>query len=287
MVVMILGVNMSFLVLQTDFGLVDGAVSAMYGVAKSVSRDLEIYDLTHEVPPFDIWTASCTLIQTINYWPENTVFVSVVDPGVGSFRRSIAVKTKSNKFIVTPDNGTISQLLSTDEIVEARNINEDIHRLDNSQDSHTFHGRDIYAYNGARIASGQIKFEDLGEVINIDELEKFEIVDAKIEGDKLMGTINTLDVRFGSLWSNIPHTLLKEFGVSIDEKLKVTIKYQGIIKYSEEIKYVKSFSAVDYNDPLVYVNSLNNIGVALHRASFAEKNGISFGKGWKIEIEKA
>ena len=83
------------LVFQTDFGLVDGAVSAMYGVAYCVHPELRIHDLTHDITPFNIWEASYRLIQTINYWPQNTVFVSVVDPGVGSERKSVVAKTKS------------------------------------------------------------------------------------------------------------------------------------------------------------------------------------------------
>ena len=96
------------LVFQTDFGMEDGAVSAMYGVAYGVSPDLKIYDLTHGIEPYNTWEASYRLIQTVNYWPEGTVFVSVVDPGVGSTRRSIVAKTKTGQYVVTPDNGTLT-----------------------------------------------------------------------------------------------------------------------------------------------------------------------------------
>lgn len=97
------------LVLQTDFGLGDGAVSAMYGVAYSVSEDLMVADLTHEIPQYDIWEASYRLIQTVAYWPKGTVFVSVVDPGVGSTRRSIAVETVTGQYIITPDRFQLSE----------------------------------------------------------------------------------------------------------------------------------------------------------------------------------
>ena len=88
----------------------DGAVSAMYGVAHTVSNDIEISDLTHNIPPYDIWVASYRLYQTVKYWPKGTVFVSVVDPGVGSDRRSIACLTKSGHYIITPDNGSLSHI---------------------------------------------------------------------------------------------------------------------------------------------------------------------------------
>ena len=115
---------MNALVFQTDFGLADGAVSAMYGVAYSVNAELKVHDLTHEITPFAIWEASYRLIQTIPYWPEGTVFVSVVDPGVGSDRKSIVARTKSGKYIVTPDNGTLTHVLHFDDIAEVREIDE-------------------------------------------------------------------------------------------------------------------------------------------------------------------
>ena len=93
------------LILQSDFGTADGAVSAMYGVAYGVNQDLNISDLTHEIPQYEIWEASYRLIQTVSYWPKGSVFVSVVDPGVGSTRRRIVVRTKTGQYIVTPDNG--------------------------------------------------------------------------------------------------------------------------------------------------------------------------------------
>src|SRR3954454_7787342 len=95
-------------VFQSDFGLKDGAVSEMKGVAMGVSPDLKLFDLTHEIPAFDIWEAAYRLQQSAPYWPSGTVFVSVVDPGVGSSRKSVVLKTKTGQFFVTPDNGTLT-----------------------------------------------------------------------------------------------------------------------------------------------------------------------------------
>ena len=137
------------LVFQSDFGYVDGAVSAMYGVAYGVDPNLNISNLTHDITPYDIWEASYRLIQTVNYWPAGTVFVSVVDPGVGSARRSIAVKTANGQYIITPDNGTLTHIKRMTGIAEARIIDESINRLQGSSESYTFHGRDVYAFAGA------------------------------------------------------------------------------------------------------------------------------------------
>ena len=150
------------LVFQSDFGLVDGAVSAMYGVAYSVNPDLKMHDLTHDITPYSIWEASYRLIQTVSYWPDDTVFVSVVDPGVGTDRKSVVARTHSGKYIVTPDNGTLTHVLRLDGISAVREIDEQTNRLPNSGESYTFYGRDVYAYTGARLAAGVISFGELG-----------------------------------------------------------------------------------------------------------------------------
>src|SRR3954449_9091811 len=130
-------------VFQTDFGLKDGAVSAMKGVAMGVSTDLKLFDLTHEIPAYNIWEAAYRLQQTAQYWPAGTVFVSVVDPGVGSERKSVVLKTKSGHFFVTPDNGTLTLIAQRLGIDSIREIDESKNRLKNSNESYTFHGRDV------------------------------------------------------------------------------------------------------------------------------------------------
>src|ERR1700709_301258 len=152
-------------VFQSDFGLKDGAVSAMKGVANGVSTDLKLYDLTHEIPAYNVWEAAYRLEQTVRYWPAGTVFVSVVDPGVGTQRRSVVLKTKSGHFIVTPDNGTLTLVSQSLGIDSLREIDESINRRKGSEKSYTFHGRDVYAYNAARLASGTITFEQVGKIL--------------------------------------------------------------------------------------------------------------------------
>jgi S-adenosylmethionine hydrolase len=98
------------LVFQTDFTYKEGAVCAMYGVVKSVDRELEIMDGTHEIPQYDIWSASYRLFQSMCFWPQGTIFVSVVDPGVGTPRKACIAKTADGYYVVTPDNGTLTHL---------------------------------------------------------------------------------------------------------------------------------------------------------------------------------
>ncbi len=273
------------LVYQTDFGLVDGAVSAMYGVAYCVDPELKIHDLTHDITPYNIWEASYRLIQTINYWPEGSVFVSVVDPGVGSDRKSVVVKTKSGRYIVTPDNGTLTHVIRLDGIEAAREIDEHVNRLPRSGESYTFHGRDVYAYTGARLAAGIIDFEGVGPELPVDSLVSLPIVEPKIEGNAVYGTIDVLDVRFGSLWTNIPRTMFLETGIQYGDRVSITIENDTRCVYRNIILFAKSFAEVYVGEALSYVNSLDCVAVAINQGSFARAYNIGTGNSWRIKIE--
>ena len=273
------------LVFQTDFGLVDGAVSAMYGVAYTVMPDLRIHDLTHDITPFNIWEASYRLIQTINYWPEGTVFVSVVDPGVGSDRKSVVAKTRSGRYIVTPDNGTLTHVIRFEGIEAVREIDENINRLPRSGESYTFHGRDVYAFTGARLAAGIIDFEGVGPELPVDSLAGLPIVEPYLEGNAACGTIDVLDVRFGSLWTNIPRTLFLETGVRYGDRVSITIENDTRCVYRNIIQFARSFADVNVGEALAYVNSLDCMAVAINQGSFARAYNVGTGNSWRIRIE--
>ena len=276
---------MNHLVFQTDFGLVDGAVSAMYGVAYSVHPQLNIHDLTHDITPYNIWEASYRLIQTIRYWPRDTVFVSVVDPGVGSSRKSVVVRTASGHYIVTPDNGTLTHVIRFDGIEEVREIDENVNRLPCSGESYTFHGRDVYAYTGARLASGIIDFQQVGPVRDIDSLVRLPIIEPRMEGNAVCGTIDVLDVRFGSLWTNIPRKLFLQTGIQYGDRVSITIENDTRCVYRYIILFAKSFADVYVGEALAYVNSLDCVAVAINQGSFARAYNIGTGNSWRIRIE--
>ena len=273
------------LVFQTDFGLVDGAVSAMYGVAYCVDPELKILDLTHDITPYNIWEASYRLIQTINYWPEGSVFVSVVDPGVGSDRKSIVALTKSGRYIVTPDNGTLTHVIRLEGIEAVREIDENINRLPRSGESYTFHGRDVYAYTGARLAAGIIDFEGVGPALSVDSLVSLPIVEPRLEGNAVCGTIDVLDGRFGSLWTNIPRALFLETGIRYGDRVSITIENDTRCVYRNIILFARSFADVYVGEALSYVNSLDCVAVAINQGSFARAYNIGTGNSWRIRIE--
>ena len=275
------------LILQSDFGYADGAVCAMYGVAQGVCPELRVFDLTHDIPQYDIWEASYRLIQTVSYWPKNSVFVSVVDPGVGSTRRSIAVKTTEGHYIITPDNGTLTHIKRMCGIEEARIIDESVNRLPNSGESYTFHGRDIYAYTGARLASGVITFEQVGPQVPVDSVIELPVIEAKCEEDVITGTIDVLDVRFGSLWTNIPREMFAKLGVKHGGRVEVSIANDTRTLYKNIMAYAKSFADVNVGEPLLYVNSLDCVAVAINQGSFSKAYNIGTGITWRIALRKA
>ena len=276
------------LIIQTDFGRTDGAVNAMYGVAYTVDENLRIFNLMHEIKPYDIWDASYRLTQVINYWPEGTVFVSVVDPGVGTNRKSVVVKTNDNRYIVTPNNGTLTHIAKKFGIKEMREIDESQHRLKNSYESYTFHGRDVYVFVAARLASEKIKYEEVGPKLDLNEIVTFDTKDAYVKDGTIYGIIDVLDKRFGTPWTNITYEIMKEIGVDHNHlaDLHVVIKHNNEKVYDKVIPMLKSFGATEVGNELAFINSMMNLSFAVNQGSFAEKNNISSGADWFVEITK-
>jgi len=275
------------LVLMIDFGQADGAVSAMRGVAFGVDPQLSISDLTHQIPTYDIWIAAYRLYQTVNYWPQGTVFVTVIDPGVGTQRKSVVLKTKNGRYFVGPNNGLYTLIAERDGIAEMREIDEKINRLPGSEDSYTFHGRDVYAYTGARLASGAITYEQVGPVLDPAGLVKIDYQKADKSGNSLRGNIPVLDVNFGNVWTNIPKALLDQLNIKAGDVLKVRIYNKNKQVAVVSAPFANSFGDVKVGKPLAYVNSLLNFSLALNQGDFAKQYKVQSGADWHIEIEKA
>lgn len=276
----------NLLVFQSDFGLVDGAIAAMYGVANEVDENLKIYNLTHDISPYNIWEASYRLFQSVEYWPKDTVFVSVVDPGVGSSRKSVVALTKCGHYIVTPDNGALTHLKKYVGISEIREIQELKHRRQNTEASFTFHGRDVYAYTGAKLAAGIITFEEVGESLSVENIVELEIGKILKKEKSIKGSIDILDVRFGSLWTNITREDFLDIGFKVGDRIEVIIYNGSTLVYNNRIVYGKSFADVYVSEQLIYVNSLYRMAVAINQGNFAKAYNIGTGIHWSIEFKR-
>ena len=270
------------LVIMTDFSLKDGAVSAMKGVAYQVSAALAVSDLTHEIPPYNIWQGAYRLSQTYKYWPAGTVFVCVIDPGVGSERRSLAVRTNSGHIFVGPDNGLLTLLEDQDGLAEVRVIDESKQRLKGSADSYTFHGRDLYVYVGARLASGAVSLGEVGE-ISAKPVVRIEYQKPEFVNGELRGMIPILDVNYGNVWTGMPKSLLESsFPGRKDFKVRI---YHGKRKiYEGRVPLVHSFAGVAKGKPLLYFNSLLNLSLALNEDDFAKRFKIQSGPEWSLVV---
>ncbi|RYY58936.1 MAG: acetolactate synthase [Chitinophagaceae bacterium] len=283
------GRDKPMLVFQTDFGLKDGAVSAMKGVAKTVDPELGLYDLTHEIPPYDIWEAAYRLNQTISYWPMGTVFVSVVDPGVGTSRKSVVALLTNGQYVVTPDNGVLTLVAKDPGIITIREIDEKVNRREGSGESYTFHGRDVYAYVAARLASGKISFDEVGPISSTPPVA-LAFVEASYnktpDGPILQGGIPALDRAYGNVWTNISDSLLKLTGLKAGDSLTVEILHDNQSILKERMPYVSTFGAVPEGQPLAYLNSLLELSFALNMQDFATKYGVGKGPGWKVRCTR-
>ncbi len=272
------------LVLLTDFGTQDGAVSAMKGVAYSVSQQLLISDLSHDNA--DIFTGAYRLYQAEEFWPIGTVFVGVMDPGVGTARLSVVLKTRTGHYFVGPNNGLLSLVAERDGIEALRQIDERVNRRKGSEESHTFHGRDVYAYTGARLAAGIIKFEQVGPLLPPQTLISIPYREPTLVDGKLTGLIPVLDVQYGNIWTNIPKRLFDQLHLAVGDPIRVRVYHQDQLIDASVAPYQRTFGEVPVGEPLVYINSLLNVAVALNQGNYAATHKIKSGLDWFVELSR-
>lgn len=274
------------LVLMTDFGTKDGAVAAMKGVALNLAPKLVIHDLTHDIPAYNIWEGAFRLQQTAEYWPAGTVFVCVVDPGVGTARKSIILKTKANHYFVGPDNGLFTLVAESEGIEEIREISA-ANRLPNSQNSYTFFGRDVFAYSGAKLASGMIGFEDVGAEVIDNQLFMLKYAKPIFENEVVSGGISILDIQYGNVWTNIDAKILNQLNLKIGDTINVKIFDADKKVFEGTMPYVHTFGEVKLGENLAYMNSLMKLSLGINMGDFSKKYKIGSGENWKIELKKS
>ena len=276
------------LVFQTDFTYKEGAVSAMYGVVKSVDRSLEIISASHELPQYDIWSASYRLQQYMKFWPEGTVFISVVDPGVGTSRRACMAKTKGGYYVATPDNGTLTHVMKWTGLTEIREIDEKVNRLrgKGTEGVGVFHGRDLFGYCAARFASGIISYSQVGPDYLADEVVTLPVADAVCKGGTVTGIFEISDPNFGNLWTNIPFEMFSAAGFVYGDYVNVTICHNGSCMYNKNVLFGYTFGAAEKGEDIIYNNELMRISMAISQGNFCEKHGLGYGSDWTVKFSR-
>lgn len=278
----------AILVFQTDFTYKEGAVCAMYGVVKSVDRTLEIIDGSHEIPQYDIWSASYRLFQSMKFWPKGTIFVSVVDPGVGTSRKACVAKTSDGYYVVTPDNGSLTHLEKWVGIGDVREIDETVNRLKGkgTEGVSIFHGRDLFGYCAARLASGIISYEQVGPAYPLDEIVKMPVYDPIIDKGKVKGIFEISDPNFGNLWTNIYLKGFNEAGFNYGDNVKVKIRHKNELIYEDTLLFEKSFGYAKIGQAMIYNNELMKISLAVSQGSFADEYSVGYGPEWEVEFSQ-
>ena len=250
------------IIMITDFGFKDFYVGAMKGAMYKVFPQAKIDEISHEVPKFDIKEGAYTLAKAAPEFPMGTVFVGVIDPGVGTQRKPIAMKTKNGNYFVAPDNGLLTLIGETMGVVEVREItNSDIMRQD--VQSSTFHGRDIFGPTAAHLAKG-FAFEKVGPVLK--EYARLPISFAKMVDGVVIGQIDVID-EYGNAITNIRPDLFEKLGIQGGQTIEVEFSTQRKIR----CKYVKAYGDVPVGDYVGLFGSSGVFEIAINQGDLAEQ----------------
>ena len=255
----------SAIVFMTDFGTANDAVAICKAVMLSIAPDARIMDITHQVTPYQIEEGSRFLAAVSPYYPAGTVFVTVVDPGVGTSRKAIIVKTKKGQYFVLPDNGLITPVIDRDGLESAREITNQNWMIQ-APISSTFHGRDIFSPVGAHLAAGW-DFSLVGPIV--PQLVRLNPKTSTTRDKGIDGTIIALDDPFGSLISDIPGEDFKKLGWSLGSNVRIEINKKPVI-----LPYVKTFMDVPVGEPLLFIDSRDRIIVAMNQGNYSKKFGV-------------
>jgi S-adenosylmethionine hydrolase len=255
------------IVFMTDFGVVDDSVAICRGVMYGVMPDVRIVDLTHQVTPFSILDGARFLYGATPYFPDGTVFVVVVDPGVGSARKAIVARSKRGQYFVLPDNGLLTLVEQRDGIGAVRVISNPDWMI-GSKLSSTFHGRDIFSPVGAHMARGD-DWNKVGPEMAVKDLVRLELKVARFDDRGLNATVIATDGPFGNLVTNVDADDFLKLGYQRGQEVPVTVGGREM-----KIKFVKTFSDVPLNQPLLYIDSRGHLGLGVNQNSFAATYGI-------------
>src|SRR5579864_6844314 len=255
------------IVFMTDFGVVDDSVAICRGVMYSVMPDVRIVDLTHQVTPFSILDGARFLYGATPYFPAGTVFVVVIDPGVGSTRKAIVARSKRGQLFVLPDNGLLTLVEQRDGIEAAREITNPDWMIGGKLSS-TFHGRDIFSPVGAHLARGD-DWTKVGPEMTVKDLVRLQLKASEVDDRGLNAEVIATDGPFGNLVTNVDADDFFKLGYQHGQEVPVKIGDKEM-----SMKFVKTFSDVELKQPLLYIDSRGHLGLAVNQDSFAATYGI-------------
>jgi len=260
------GGELPAVVFLSDFGTADDAVAICKGVMLGLAPRLRIVDLTHDVPPFSIRDGARLLIGPTAYYPAGTVFLAVVDPGVGGSRRAIVARTRRGQYFVVPDNGLVTLVADADGLEEVREITNPGWTRGGTV-SPTFQGRDVFAPVAARIARGD-DWRDVGAVVATPV--RIDVSTVSRGGDGLEGEVVAVDGHFGNLLTNVEAADFAALGWSAGDRVPVRVGSRELT-----LPYARTFSEAPVGSALLYIDSRGRVALAVNRGSFEKTYGVA------------
>lgn len=262
--------------LLTDFGIGDGDVGVMKGVVAGITPDAHIIDLTHAVAPQNVASAAWILASSYRYFPAGTVFVCVIDPGVGSSRSAIALHA-GDWFFVGPDNGLFSYVLQEQVVYGAVDLTNSAYHL--AAVSSTFHGRDIFAPVGAHLAGNAARvFPDLGKALEPTSLERLPYLSATRQENTIEASVLHVD-NFGNLITSIPLSIVPDLFTAAQARLT-------FVEQQQTIEQRRRFFAQGEHDgqAFIYGDSSGYVGVAVRNGNASRTLGVGYGATITFDI---
>jgi len=261
------------LVLLTDFGGRDHYVGAVKGAAYRANPTVRIESITHEIAPFDVWEGAVTLALAAKEFPPGTVFVAVVDPGVGTARKAIALRTEAGRFYVAPDNGLLTFVARREGIVDIRDISH-LEPLGH-RPSRTFHGRDLFTPAGALLAGGT----PLGRLgPRLKQIVLLPVADPVLDGGRVKGSVLRVD-HYGNVVTNIPADLVAKAGLKRGEQIDARVGDASALA-----TYAATYGDVPEGHTLCLIDSLGNLELAINMGDLATR--LKARPGMPVEIRK-
>lgn len=248
---------------MSDFGHTDDSVALCKGVMITVDPEARIVDLLHDVTPFSIADGERFLAGTTPYYPAGTVFVVVIDPGVGSMRKAIVARSKKGQYFVLPDNGLLTGVQDRDGIEEVREIRNPKWMI-GAGISSTFHGRDIFSPAAAHLARGE-DLREAGPAEDVAQLVRLSPTQAKADADGITGEVFATDGPYGNVITNIPRTEFEKLGYAFGERVVFKLGDRRL-----DAPFVKTFSDVAAGEPLLYIDSRGRLSLAVNQGDFAK-----------------
>jgi S-adenosylmethionine hydrolase len=265
-----------FVTFLTDFGLADDFVGTCHGVLKRIAPDVEVIDITHGIRPQAVLQGALVLRNTIPYMPVG-VHLAVVDPGVGSARRPIALRDESDRMYVGPDNGLLVPAAERAGIAAVQELANPQYALESV--SRTFHGRDLFAPAAAHLALG-VSLEELGPPLSPDALVRLDLPQPEFSDSVVRATVLYVD-RFGNMQLNLTREDLERVDVVAGTRLELAVA--GERYYATA---ARTFGDARPGEIVLYEDSYRNVAVAINRGNAAEMFGARAGQPLELHVQR-